>query len=51
MPAKRSQRKTITVDLPQEQIDWLDQQAESFLVSRSGFVRQLIARLMESGVN
>ena len=51
MQPKRAPRKTITVDLPQEQIDWLDQQAQSFFVSRSGFVRQLIARLMESGGN
>lgn len=39
-------RRTITVDLPPEQIAWLDKQAGA-LMSRSAFVRQLIAIAMQ----
>lgn len=46
MQPKRQQRRTITLDLPTEQIAWLDQQADS-LMSRSAFVRQLIAAAMK----
>lgn len=46
MQPKRQQRRTITLDLPPEQIHWLDQQAGS-LMSRSAFVRQLIAAAMQ----
>jgi hypothetical protein len=46
MQPKRQQRRTITLDLPPQQISWLDQQAFIALVSRSGFVRQLIAQAM-----
>lgn len=43
-------RRTITLDLPPEQIAWLDQQAGK-LMSRSAFVRQLIAHAMQHGAN
>jgi hypothetical protein len=46
MQSQRPQRRTITIDLPPEQIAWLDRQAGS-LMSRSAFVRQLIARFMQ----
>lgn len=39
-------RKQITLDLTPAQITWLDQQAAP-LMSRSAFVRQLIATAME----
>lgn len=39
-------RRIITVDLPADQIAWLDQQAGQ-LMSRSAYVRQLIAQAME----
>jgi len=48
MQPKRPQRRTITIDLPPEQIAWLDQRAATALVSRSGFVRQLIAAAMQA---
>jgi hypothetical protein len=47
MQPKRPQRRTITLDLPPQQISWLDRQASIALVSRSGFVRQLIAAAMQ----
>lgn len=40
-------RRTVTVDLPLSQIQWLDEKA-SHLMSRSAFVRQLISKAMES---
>jgi len=43
----RPKRRTITLDLPLEQVSWLDRQAIQSLVSRSGFVRQLIAQAMQ----
>lgn len=46
MQPKRLKRRTITIDLPDDQIRWLDQQAAG-LISRSAFVRQLIATTME----
>jgi hypothetical protein len=46
MQPQRTQRRTITIDLPTAQIAWLDQQAVAALISRSGFVRQLIAAAM-----
>jgi metal-responsive CopG/Arc/MetJ family transcriptional regulator len=46
MTTKPAPRRTITIDLPQEQIDWLDRQANQ-IVSRSAFVRQLIASAMQ----
>lgn len=46
MQPKRPQRRTITVDLPPEQIAWLDRQAGQ-LMSRSAFVRQLIAAAIQ----
>lgn len=45
MQPQRTQRRTITLDLPPEQIAWLDRQAGQ-LMSRSAFVRQLIAQAM-----
>lgn len=39
-------RRTITLDLTPDQIAWLDQQAAG-LMSRSAFVRQLIAAAMQ----
>lgn len=41
-----AQRRTITLDLTPEQIFWLDRQAAMALISRSGYVRQLIAQAM-----
>jgi hypothetical protein len=41
-----AQRRIITLDLPAEQITWLDQQAAG-IMSRSAFVRQLIAAAMQ----
>ncbi len=46
MTHKTAQRRTITLDLPQEQIAWLDRQAGQ-VMSRSAFVRQLIAAAMQ----
>ncbi len=46
MTTKPASRRTITLDLPPEQIAWLDQQAGR-LMSRSAFVRQLIAQAMQ----
>lgn len=46
MRQERPTRRTITLDLPPEQIIWLDQQAAR-LMSRSAFVRQLIAAAMQ----
>jgi Arc/MetJ-type ribon-helix-helix transcriptional regulator len=46
MQQQTPQRRTITLDLPLEQITWLDQQAGR-LMSRSAFVRQLIAKAMQ----
>jgi hypothetical protein len=46
MQPQRLQRRTITLDLPPEQIAWLDLQAGQ-LMSRSAFVRQMIAAAMQ----
>lgn len=46
MRQERPTRRTITLDLPPEQISWLDRQA-SAVMSRSAFVRQLIAQAMQ----
>ncbi len=46
MQPRRSPRRTITLDLTPAQITWLDQQAAP-LMSRSAFVRHLIAQAME----
>jgi hypothetical protein len=46
MQHQRPQRRTITIDLPPDQISWLDRQAGQ-LMSRSAFVRQLIAEAMQ----
>jgi hypothetical protein len=47
MQQKSAARRTITLDLPPEQIFWLDRQAAMALISRSGYVRQLIAGEMK----
>ncbi len=47
MTTKPANRRTITLDLTSEQISWLDEQAVIALISRSGFVRQLIAAAMQ----
>jgi hypothetical protein len=39
-------RRTITIDLPPDQISWLDAQANG-IMSRSAFARSLIARAMQ----
>jgi hypothetical protein len=44
-PSKR--RHFITLDLPPEQVAWLDAQAAG-LMSRSAFARVLIARAMQA---
>lgn len=44
---KRAQRRTITLDLPDEQVNWLDAQAGD-VMSRSAFARVLIARAMQA---
>jgi hypothetical protein len=46
-PKSPRQRQFITLDLPQEQVTWLDQQAAG-LMSRSAFARLLIARAMQA---
>lgn len=46
MQHQRPPRSTVTIDLPKEQIAWLDRQA-STVMSRSAFVRQLIAQAMQ----
>jgi hypothetical protein len=47
LPATNRQRRTITLDLPSDQIAWLDQQASTALTSRSAFVRQFLAKAIE----
>ncbi len=48
MRSQRSQKKrTIPLDLPLSQIQWLDEKA-FHLMSRSAFVRHLISKAMES---
>jgi Arc/MetJ-type ribon-helix-helix transcriptional regulator len=42
----RKNRIQTAVDLPPDQVAWLDAQAKAALCSRSAFVRQLIQRLM-----
>ena len=46
MHTQRQQRRTITLDLPPDQIAWLDRKAGQ-LMSRSAYVRQLIAEAMQ----
>lgn len=40
-------RQVISLDLPPEQVEWLDRQAAG-LMSRSAFARTLIARAMQA---
>jgi hypothetical protein len=47
MHPQRQPRRTITLDLPPEQVSWLDRQAATALISRSGYVRQLIAQAIQ----
>lgn len=46
MQPERAARRTITLDIPQPLVDWLDQQADSLTISRSAFVRMMITRAM-----
>jgi len=46
MLTQRQQRRTITLDLPPDQIAWLDLKAGQ-LMSRSAYVRQMIAEAMQ----
>ena len=50
MQPNRATRRTITLDLTPEQINWLDQQA-SPLMSRSAFVRQLLNKIIQDQAN
>ena len=46
MPQPKRQRQFITLDLPPDQVAWLDQQAGD-IMSRSAFARLLIASAMK----
>lgn len=43
----QAQRKTITLDLPPEQVEWLDSKAAG-IMSRSAFARSLISAAMKA---
>jgi uncharacterized protein (DUF1778 family) len=47
MHPERQRRRTITLDIPQDQIDWLDKQADLNHITRSAFVRQFVAAAMK----
>ena len=47
MQPDRAPRRTITIDIPEPLIEWLDKQANSLTISRSAFVRMMITRAME----
>lgn len=47
MQPDRQRRRTITLDIPQDQIEWLDQQADLNHITRSAFVRQFVAAAMK----
>lgn len=46
MRPERATRRTITLDIPEPLIEWLDKQANSLTISRSAFVRMMITRAM-----
>ena len=48
MQPDRAPRRTITLDIPEPLIDWLDKQANSLTISRSAFVRMMITRAMSA---
>ena len=48
MQPERAPRRTITLDIPEPLIDWLDKQANSLTISRSAFVRMMITRAMSA---
>jgi hypothetical protein len=48
MQSERAPRRTITLDIPEPLIDWLDKQANSLTISRSAFVRMMITRAMSA---
>ena len=50
MRPSRPSRRTITLDIPQSLVDWLDQQAENLTISRSAFVRLLIANAQKEQI-
>jgi len=43
MQPDRVIRRTITLDIPQSLIGWLDQRAKALTISRSALVRQIVA--------
>ena len=43
MQPDRASRRTITLDIPQYLIDWLDQRAKTLTISRSALARQIVA--------
>ena len=47
MQPERAPRRTITIDIPEPLIEWLDKQANSLTISRSAFVRMMITRAMD----
>ncbi len=47
MQPERATRRTITIDIPQPLVDWLDQRAKTLTISRSALVRQLVALAKE----
>ena len=47
MQPERATRRTITLDIPEPLIEWLDKQANSLTISRSAFVRMMITRAMD----
>ena len=48
MQSERASRRTITLDIPEPLIEWLDKQADSLTISRSAFVRMMITRAMST---
>ena len=48
MQPERATRRTITLDIPEPLIEWLDKQANSLTISRSAFVRMMITRAMSA---
>jgi metal-responsive CopG/Arc/MetJ family transcriptional regulator len=50
MRPERAPRRTITLDIPQSLVEWLDQQADNLTISRSAFVRLLIANAQKEQI-
>jgi len=51
MQPERATRRTITLDIPQTLVDWLDHRAQALTISRSALVRQLVALAKEQDEN